>query len=41
MTYTSPESVIKLESIGCRLLLRDLYDKVEFPAAESLRAEQA
>jgi Uma2 family endonuclease len=42
MTYISPDSVIELESIGCRLALRDLYEKVELPAEPQLRAaEQA
>lgn len=29
------DSYIELESVGCRLRLRDLYYKVEFPAAET------
>jgi Uma2 family endonuclease len=29
-TFTTPDAAIELESCGCRLLLRDLYDKVEF-----------
>ena len=34
ITATAPESVIELESAGCCLILRDLYDKVEFSADE-------
>ena len=28
--YTSPDDIVGLVSIGCRLRLRDLYDRVEF-----------
>ena len=31
ITANTPESSIELESVGCRLLLRDLYDRVSFP----------
>jgi hypothetical protein len=31
-TVTSLDGGIELESVGCRLLLREVYDKVEFPA---------
>ena len=39
ITTTLLDSTIELESCGCRLLLRDLYDKVEFPAL-ALRATE-
>jgi Uma2 family endonuclease len=29
------EDVVELESVGCRLSLSDVYDRVEFPAAEA------
>ncbi|MFT5465407.1 MAG: Uma2 family endonuclease [Verrucomicrobiales bacterium] len=32
-TYTDPETQIELESIGLTLRLGDLYEKVQFPAA--------
>jgi Uma2 family endonuclease len=41
MTFNTPEAVIELESVGCRLVLRDLYEKVGFPETEALRAEPA
>ena len=31
--YTDPEASIPCESIGCTLILRDVYDKVEFEPA--------
>jgi Uma2 family endonuclease len=31
--YTDPEAAIPCESIGCTLILRDVYDKVEFEPA--------
>jgi len=39
ITATELESHIQLESAGCRLLLRDLYEKIVFPAEER-RGEQ-
>ena len=35
ITVTTLDSVVELESAGCRLTLRDLYEKVEFPVEES------
>jgi Uma2 family endonuclease len=32
-----PEDVVELQSIGCRLALADLYEKVEFPSNETIR----
>ncbi|HLH20277.1 MAG TPA: Uma2 family endonuclease [Bryobacteraceae bacterium] len=40
MTFNTPEAVIELASIGCRLVLRDLYEKVELPAEPQLRAAE-
>lgn len=37
---TALDSAIDLESCGCRLLLRDLYEKVEFPEPQARAAEQ-
>ena len=33
--YADPGAPIHLESVGCTLLLREIYDKVEFDAPES------
>lgn len=32
---TRLDETIELESVGCRLSLADVYDRVEFPAAEA------
>ncbi len=40
MIATTLDSAVELKSCGCRLLLRDLYDKVTFPEPEARAAEQ-
>ena len=38
--YTDPNVPIPLEPIGCTILLRDVYDKVEFESAASISDPQ-
>jgi Uma2 family endonuclease len=41
ITENSLDGSVELESVGCRLTLRDLYEKVEFPAEAPAPAARA
>jgi hypothetical protein len=36
-SYSTPDEKIEIASLGCELLLSDVYEQVEFPRASHLR----